>query len=760
MQTINGITYRNLQEQVEQNKNDIAAWHDAAKFDIRTVGQCATVDDLPDPSTFPGDYGDMYAVGTAAPYTYYIFTRPTADMTYPYWFNAGQLQIQGDKGDQGETGPAGPTGERGSLWTTSNSNPSVMSTTKKNDQHLCVYNGDVFQFDGSAWNRIGNIRGPQGIQGAQGIQGPKGDTGETGPKGDTGDVGGFINIVATLKSADLLPDPATLSNLTYAYLVGDNNDLYIQIGKNSVEAHWKNMGSFNLTANHWTVNTSNQLVPANNDDVAVNNLTVLGTSSLKSPSISGVAACSAISSPATLTLSGTDGAEVLVNGTNTLTANSDGITLPTLADPGDNQSYPVLMADSNGKILKNTGITVNPYAKSLTADGLAVGANGITVSGKSRMNGEIIFDADSANYEANTCGIMRYQKHLMLGDYDGNGISISKIGSNESVIKQTPHSGEMTYTLPSASGTLLSYADTSTQEYNRLSHDITLPVQQPSDAQGSGYRHVSGTVGRFYIDQYLSANINMGAYYNKAELVISASQQPVCVEFFKNGTSTIGCRMTCNSDIFILIDQDRDYNYYGTIDIWCPAEGKFYSSNYTTGNLVFHSANGQLFNIRGDLYTDKTIINSGYPSWYTGTGTSEINVKYTALTDGENTFTGKTYVNTGIGNARIGAEYLNSDSKWGVDIPLTTQTAVAYRITSCGPKDDACTLSALTSSTGGAVFESTIGELCDTFGNVLTIVFNQDGIYINRTQVSTESSTGYLQITGYAGSPIIIEQLI
>ena len=395
MQTINGITYRNLQEQVEQNKNDIAAWHDAAKFDIHTVGQCATVNDLPDPSTFTGDYGDMYAVGTAAPYTYYIFTRPTADMTYPYWFNAGQLQIQGAKGDTGETGPAGPTGERGSLWTTSNSNPSVMSTTKKNDQHLCVYNGDVFQFDGSAWNRIGNIRGPQGIQGAQGIQGPKGDTGETGPKGDTGDVGGFINIVATLTSADLLPDPATLDNLTYAYLVGDNNDLYIQIGKTSDEAHWKNMGSFNLTANHWTVNTSNQLVPANNDDVAVNNLTVLGTSSLKSPSISGVASCSAISSPATLTLSGTDGAEVLVNGTNTLTVNSDGVSLPTLADPGDNQSYPVLMADSNGKILKNTGITVNPYTKSLVAASNLTAVGGVNANGFYYGSRNLVNDIDS-----------------------------------------------------------------------------------------------------------------------------------------------------------------------------------------------------------------------------------------------------------------------------------------------------------------------------------------------------------------------------
>ena len=371
MQTINGIVYRNLQEQVDQNKNDIAAWKDAAKFDIRTVGTCATADDLPSPTTYTGDYGDMYAVGTEAPYEYYIFTRPTSSMTYPYWFDAGQLQIQGDQGPQGIQGEAGPTGERGSLWTSNTSNPGATGNTKAGDQHLRTDNGDVFQFDGSAWNRTGNIRGPQGIQGAQGLQGPKGDTGETGPKGDTGDVGGFINIVATLATADLLPDPATLDNLTYAYLVGDNNELYIQVGKTSDVAVWKNMGSFNMTANHWTLNDSNQLVPSNNDDVTLNNLTVLGSTSLKSPSISGVTSCSAIASPSTLTLSGTTDTEVLVNGTTIAKYQSDGMYLPTLNAPTDNVDYTVTMADSSGKLLKANNLSYNPYETKLHVKNLA-----------------------------------------------------------------------------------------------------------------------------------------------------------------------------------------------------------------------------------------------------------------------------------------------------------------------------------------------------------------------------------------------------
>ena len=705
------MSWLNIQQQVQKNKDDIAAWNDVDKFGIKVQGKVADEASLPNPETYQGEYGDTYAVGTDTPYDYYVFTRPESGDTYPRWFNVGQLQVKGDKGDQGETGPAGPTGERGSLWTTSNSNPSVMSTTKKNDQHLCVYNGDVFQFDGSAWNRIGNIRGPQGIQGVQGIQGPKGDTGETGPKGDTGDVGGFINIVATLTSADLLPDPATLDNLTYAYLVGDNNDLYIQIGKTSDEAHWKNMGSFNLTANHWTVNTSNQLVPANNDDVAVNNLTVLGTSSLKSPSISGVASCSAISSPATLTLSGTDGAEVLVNGTNELTVNGDGISLPTLADPGDNQSYPVLMADSDGKILKNTGIGVNPYTKALTADqtntvGLAVGANGMSNAGITHLTQEIIFDANATSFTFNSCGIMRHNEQLVLSDYNDNGIAISKIGSNNSVIKQAKHSGGLTYTLPSASGTLALTTDTAPASttlkttVNRTTSGAATPTE-------------------------LGHTKNCCMYFD-GSIKPTIDNPPL-----PNGINTD----------FTMTTQNWDNSAWATQVAYLQADSRFNQMGLAIRTIGMQGT---------PLWTDQS---AGGWCYLANRNTDN-------TFSGENTFTGKTYVNTGIGKARIGAEYLNSDSKWGVNIPLTTQTAVAYRITSCGPKDDACILSALTSSTGGAVFESTIGELCDTFGNVLTIVFNQDGIYINRKQVSTESSTGYLQITGYAGAPIIIEQLI
>lgn len=55
--------------------------------------------------------------------------------------------------------------------------------------------GDLYVWNGSAWEDVGNIQGPQGPIGPQGPQGVKGDTGDTGatgpqgPKGDTGDTG-------------------------------------------------------------------------------------------------------------------------------------------------------------------------------------------------------------------------------------------------------------------------------------------------------------------------------------------------------------------------------------------------------------------------------------------------------------------------------------------------------------------------------------------------------------------------------------------
>ena len=138
-------------------------------------------------------------------------------------------------------------------------------------------------FDGTKFNKEINIIGPQGIQGIQGPQGPQGLSVQ-GPKGDKGDVGGFINIKGIVSSSSQLPDPATLGNLTYAYLVNSNTEgqyyLYIQVGDDSTTALWTNAGLFNV-ATLVTVDGKYENKLELNDYLAV--VKGNGTNSVKTP---------------------------------------------------------------------------------------------------------------------------------------------------------------------------------------------------------------------------------------------------------------------------------------------------------------------------------------------------------------------------------------------------------------------------------------------------------------------------------------------
>ena len=153
-----------------------------ANFGIKIVGTVSTYEELPNPTTYTGEYGDGYAVGEAGNYTYYIFTRPDLNAGQPtdYWLDVGKISVVGPQGPQGE-------------------------------------------------------RGPQGEQGPQGPQ---------GPQGLRGDVGGLVNIRGSLTSEDQLPLPSEINNLTAAYLV--NGDLYIQFGSSPETATWNNAGPFNV----------------------------------------------------------------------------------------------------------------------------------------------------------------------------------------------------------------------------------------------------------------------------------------------------------------------------------------------------------------------------------------------------------------------------------------------------------------------------------------------------------------------------------
>lgn len=245
-------TYRNLEEQVQYLSDYHTINQGLAQWGIRVVGQVVSESLLPPPAAYDGEYGDAYAVGEEAPFFFYIWTRPSIVGEPGYWFPFGEISIVGPQGPKGDKGDKGNTGESTKWYV--GTYPSEVANPQVNDLYLFSGDGDVYQYNGTTWRLKTNIRGPQGPQGFQGLRGEPGKDGEPGPQGPQGDVGGFINIWGILTDAAQLPTPASLDNLTVAYLVehaggtdqaNDHYDLYIQVGETSDTAIWQNSGPFN-----------------------------------------------------------------------------------------------------------------------------------------------------------------------------------------------------------------------------------------------------------------------------------------------------------------------------------------------------------------------------------------------------------------------------------------------------------------------------------------------------------------------------------
>lgn len=145
--------------------------------------------------------GDMYNVGTAAPYTLYMWDTTKKPGR---WVSQGQLQ--GAKGDTGDPGPQGPEGQQGpqgetgatgaqgpqgkpgaaatiQVGTVTTGNPGTQaSVTNSGTTSAAIFDFVIPQ--GPQGEQ--GIQGIQGIQGEQGIQGPEGPEGKQGPAGPQG----------------------------------------------------------------------------------------------------------------------------------------------------------------------------------------------------------------------------------------------------------------------------------------------------------------------------------------------------------------------------------------------------------------------------------------------------------------------------------------------------------------------------------------------------------------------------------------------
>ena len=242
MITVNKTELRNLEEQVNKNKQDIQDFKDGnqtiAEFGIYVQGILSNISLLPEVGE---NFGDAYLIGTSTPYDMRVWTRK--DGGAGEWVDLGAFPLQGPKGDRGEIG---------STITTGNGDP-YGTPTRADDYYINVTTGDLFasvyksslqMYD---WVKQGSLKGPRGERGErgyQGIQGVQGETGKTGPigpqgiKGDKGPVGPAFNIQGTLTSTSQLPTPtAEMQDKGYCYRIPDANGvphIWVVEGANEV----------------------------------------------------------------------------------------------------------------------------------------------------------------------------------------------------------------------------------------------------------------------------------------------------------------------------------------------------------------------------------------------------------------------------------------------------------------------------------------------------------------------------------------------
>ena len=247
MITVNNKQFRNLEEQVQKNKEDIAKHYAVdrviADWGIKVLGVVPTVENIP-VATY--EYGDAFGLSSTSPMQYVVWTRANANVgeATDYWLNIGALSLVGPQGPQGIQGEQGVQGVRGSKWVATSS-AATGTNYNQDDKWLNTSNGDVYSYSATlrGWALIGNIRGPQGVQGPTGQQGQIGPQGPAGPQGPKGDSGQSFQIAGFVASTDLLPTP-TESTRNQAYAVGadGNYDMYVIAPDESGTLVWVNMG--------------------------------------------------------------------------------------------------------------------------------------------------------------------------------------------------------------------------------------------------------------------------------------------------------------------------------------------------------------------------------------------------------------------------------------------------------------------------------------------------------------------------------------
>ena len=182
---INDMPMGNLQEQVYYLTELIGQSTDIVK---NVVGKVSTESALPDYKSQV--LGTTYAVGTNAPYSYYVATTSG-------WLNLGVFPRKGPSGADGKNGNS-------IFFTNANGNSQTTSLNINsiyNPENLPISEGNLILMINDEGTFIFNVLSVavnsinisylttlSGIPGPTGPQGPAGAVGPTGPKGEPTDV--------------------------------------------------------------------------------------------------------------------------------------------------------------------------------------------------------------------------------------------------------------------------------------------------------------------------------------------------------------------------------------------------------------------------------------------------------------------------------------------------------------------------------------------------------------------------------------------
>ena len=246
----NDKVYRNLQEQVLKNQEDleryVATTLTLNNMGIRVLGIVSNSAKLPASAT---QFGDAYLVGTEAPYNLYIWTRLESQDSARF-VSVGQFPAPSNI--PGKTGPQGPQGDTGvgiaNIYVDSSGYMKIIYTDDRPD------------------SEFGSLKGPQGAMGPKGPKGDKGDTGAQGPRGLDGENAFAVTIIDTLTSIDQLPSPSIAGrNDAYVIRSEGKSDLYGLVSENGT-LKWANFGTMAVQGGYATpadVQAVQNTVPTN-----------------------------------------------------------------------------------------------------------------------------------------------------------------------------------------------------------------------------------------------------------------------------------------------------------------------------------------------------------------------------------------------------------------------------------------------------------------------------------------------------------------